>query len=588
MPVSRDPQITIPGCGAVQGLQVKTQPSVAKFLNVPYATVPERWRPAFKAAAWSNVRDCTVLGPACPQPAQADPMAAMNRDDNNAGATQEVITYSEEHCLNLNIFAPLDHLSKANALIPVMVWIHGGGFVHGSNALPLYDGSNFVAHSIRIGRPVILVTINYRLNYLGFMSSAELKHDATLPQNLARSRGSVGNWGLMDQKMALEWVRDHIDVFGGSSQDVTAFGESAGAVSISYHLLIPENHGLFQKVILQSGAATTMAAGRAEIEGQRYFDHLCRHFGLQSAADQPLTGAEKLELLRAIDATELVKAGDFGRVGMFTPTIDDILIHQDPRIQLHDPRAYDQGIEAVMLGDCRDEGRTFVPFLGAKSMKRWDKFFARNCPPDEVSRREFEQIYGIPKTDKEARQISSRVISDSVFLYPTHATSLALMKKESPALDLVRFHFDRPLKLMEDMGIFIGAHHAIEIPFVFGSDAALALFKDPAEKELSRRMMEIWILFAWGETNRQYGLTRCHRDNSSTGVGFMSGLLPSDIGVKGRGEALVFSEQATVERGLCERLDDRTLAFWRKHERWVSEKRERQYSGKVKKGGPKM
>lgn len=518
-------------------------------------------------------------------------MANMNRDENSTAAVREdaVIAYSEEHCLNLNIFAPLEHLSKANTLIPVMVWIHGGGFVHGSNALPIYDGANFVAHSIRIGRPVILVTINYRLNYLGFMSSAELKQDVNLPQNLAQSRGSVGNWGLLDQKVALEWVRDHVHVFGGNSQDVTAFGESAGAVSISYHLMTPEHHGLFQKTILQSGSSTTMAAGRAEIEGQRYFDHLCRHFDLHgstSTTDQPLTGPQKLERLRAIDATELVKAGDFGRVGMFTPTIDDVLIRQDPRIQMQDPRSYDQGLQAVMLGDCRDEGRTFVPFLGAKSMKRWDRFFARNCPPDEASRREFEQIYGIPKTDKEARQISSKVISDSVFLYPIHATSVALMKKENPVLDMVRFHFDRPLKLLEDMGIFIGAHHAIEIPFVFGSDAALALFKDPAEKELSRRMMEIWILFAWGETSRQFGLTRSYQNNS--GAGFMNGLLPSDIGAKGRGEALVFTEQATVERGLCERLDDRTLTFWKKHERWVSEKRAKQYAAKVTKGEPKL
>ncbi|KAG0056486.1 hypothetical protein BGZ83_004744 [Gryganskiella cystojenkinii] len=537
------------------------------------------------AAGWTCVRDCTVLGPACPQPAQLDPMAQLNRDNHNGATAQgeeQVVTYSEEHCLNLN--API--------LIPVMVWIHGGGFVHGSNALPVYDGSNFVAHSIRIGRPVILVTINYRLNYLGFMSSAELKQDATLPQNLARTRGgSVGNWGLMDQKMALEWVRDHIHVFGGNSQDVTAFGESAGAVSIGYHLMVPDHHGLFQRAIMQSGAATTMAAGRAETEGQRYFDHLCKHFGLLASNGEPsLTGSQKLDRLRALEATELVRAGDFGRVGMFTPTIDDIILKHDARIQLHDPRAYDQGLKTIMLGDCRDEGQTFVPFLGAKSLKRWDKFFARNCPPDEVSRQEFEQIYGIPKTDQEARLISSRVISDSVFFYPVHATSVAVSKKENPKMapvDLVRFHFDRPLKLLEDMGIKIGAHHGAEIPFVFGSDAALALFKDPAERELSRRMMEIWILFAWGECSRQYGLGR-HENNGASTIGSMNGLLPSDIGAKGRGEALVFSEQGTVERGLCERLDDRILSYWKRHERWVAEKRMKQYAAKIKKGQPKM
>ncbi|KAF9151264.1 hypothetical protein BG015_006881 [Linnemannia schmuckeri] len=563
--MSPSPQINIPGCGSVQGTQTETQPTVAKFLNIPYATVPERWRPAVKATPWTGVRDATIQGPVCHQPSSENPLVSMNSstvDEDDEVEYSKV--YSEEHCLNLNIFAPHDRLNnKSKPLIPVMVWIHGGGFKDGSNGMSLYDATNMVAHSVKgIGRPVIVVTINYRLNYFGFLSSAELVEDIQSDKRLSDKNGekTVGNWGLLDQKIALEWVRDHIAAFGGNPQDVTVFGESAGAASIGYHLAIPTHHGLFQRAILQSGAATTMIAGRPEMEGQRYFNHLCQHFKLNESG---LTGAQKIEQLRKIPAKDLVKAANNGKVGMFIPTIDNILIHSDPRGWVHDGSRYDPNIKAVMLGDCRDEGRMFVPTLGAKNLKRWPRFFARNCPPGQE--KEFEAIYGIPKTDAEAASISAIVLSDSIFLYPIHATSRALLASR-PQLEMSRFHFDHPLQVVEEMELGLGAHHAAELPFVFGSDTYQELFSD-AEKELSLRVMEVWILFAWGETSRQHGLK--HGQDS---------LLPSDVGVGGqKKEAIVFTEECTVEKKLVERLDARTLAFWRQSEAWVKAKRVEQY-----------
>ncbi|KAH7058075.1 Carboxylesterase [Linnemannia elongata] len=563
--MSPPPQINISGCGLVQGTQTETQPSVAKFLNIPYATVPERWRPAVKAAPWTGVRDATIQGPVCHQPSSENPLVSMNADAvDEEDEVEYSKVYSEENCLNLNIFAPHDQLnSKFKPLIPVMVWIHGGGFKDGSNGMSLYDATNMVAHSVKgIGRPVIVVTINYRLNYFGFLSSAELVQDVQSDKRLSDKNGEkcVGNWGLLDQKIALEWVRDHIEAFGGNPKDVTVFGESAGAASIGYHLTIPTHYGLFQRAILQSGAATTMIAGRPDMEGQRYFNHLCQHFKLN---DSGLTGAQKIEQLRKIPAKDLVKAANNGKVGMFIPTIDNVLIHSDPRGWVHDGARYDPNVKAVMLGDCRDEGRMFVPTLGAKNLKRWPRFFARNCPPGQE--KEFEAIYGIPKTDAEAASISAIVLSDSVFLYPIHATSRALLDGQ-PQLEMSRFHFDRPLQIVEDMELGLGAHHAAELPFVFGSDTYQEVFSD-AEKELSLRVMEVWILFAWGETSRQHGLK--HGQNS---------LLPSDVGVGGqRKEAIVFTEECTVEKKLVERLDARTLAFWRQSELWLKAKREEQY-----------
>ncbi|KAF9898472.1 hypothetical protein BX616_003971 [Lobosporangium transversale] len=575
------PHVTIPGCGVVRGVRVQGQPSVAQFLNIPYATVPERWRPAVKATPWTGVRDASRQGPVCQQPKSPNAIVSMASPDFDEDNEEEYAkVYSEKHCLNLNIYAPYDHLqdksgnkpSSSKPLIPVMVWIHGGGFKDGSNAMDMYDSSNFVAHSIHnVGRPVIVVVINYRLNYFGFLASAELVQDVQSDKRLpsSSSEKAVGNWGLLDQKIALEWVQDHIEAFGGDPKDVTAFGESAGAASIGYHMAIPSHHGLFQRAILQSGATTTMPAGRPLFEGQRRFDQLCQHFGLLRP---DLTPAQRLEHLRKMSAKELVTAGDHGKTGMFTPTIDGVLIKSDVREWIHDATRYDPGLKAVMLGDCRDEGKMFVPELGCKSLKHWPRFKARYCPPGEE--KEFEAIYGEPKTNEEAADISAVVISDSVFLYPIHATSASLLQQvkhkeqgQEPAIsrDVVRFHFDRPLKVVEDMGMGLGAHHAVELPFLFGSDIYLDLMTEE-EKALSKQMMTLWILFAWGETSRQHSLKNG-----------LDSLLPADVGVQ-RKEALVFTENCTVEKTLVERLDARTLAFWRRSEAWIKAKREKQSS----------
>ncbi|KAF9283523.1 hypothetical protein BGZ68_005310 [Mortierella alpina] len=571
--MSPRPHVSIPGCGSAAGIYAESQPSVAKFLNIPYATVPERWRPAAKASAWSGVRDASFQGPVCHQPKSENPLVSMTTDDIDEDDEEAYAkVYNEETCLNLNIFLPKEQLSigsEKKPLIPVMVWIHGGGFKDGSNAMSLYDATNMVARSIKgEGRPVIVVTMNYRLNYFGFLSSAELVQDVQSDKRLSsnNSERSVGNWGLLDQKMALEWVRDHISALGGDPQDVTVFGESAGAASIAYHLATPAHHGLFQRAILQSGAATTMTAGRPEAEGQRYFNQLCRHFGLDTS---DLTGAQKIERLRQIPAKDLVKAADNGKIGMFIPTIDGVLIKDDARSWVHDPARYDPGLKAVMLGDCRDEGRMFVTTLGAKSLKYWPRFMARNCPPG--LEKEFEAIYGSPKTDAEAASISAIVLSDSVFLYPIHATSRALMEtreggRNKHFLEMARFHFDHPLQIVEDMELGLGAHHAAELPFVFGSDTYLDLFTD-AEKALCQSLMGIWIRFAWGETSRQHGL-QCGKNS----------LLPADIGVGGqKSEAITFTEQSTVEKKLVERLDSRTLDFWRRSEQWQREKRDERH-----------
>ncbi|KAG0094966.1 hypothetical protein BGZ93_006498 [Podila epicladia] len=367
-----------------------------------------------------SVMEPTKGDPVRPQPKSDNPWNNINAEGIDEESDEEGYNhlYSEEHCLNLNVFAPKDHLIKALHLIPLMVFIYGGGFRDGSNAMALYDATNMCAQSIRLGRLVVVVNINYRLNYVGFMSSAELVEDINSdPQLSSLTSGnnnphskSVRNWGLLDQKLALN-----------------------GCATTSTSLV-----------------ATLRISPRSAKQG-------C---------------TEK------IPAKELVKAGDRGRVGMFTPTIDDVLIHGDSREWVHDPGRYDSGLKSIMLGNCRDEGQTFMTTLGARKLKNWPKIFARNSPPDLETY--FEAIYGIPTTDGEAAKILIEVVRNTVFLYPIHATSRAVLARTGTgSVEMSRFHFDHPLKALEKMELqYLGAHHAAELLLIFGSDSALKMMTD--------------------------------------------------------------------------------------------------------------
>lgn len=202
------------------------------FRNIPYAAPPVgplRWRPPQTAPGWEGVRDATRPGAICVQaPANGDPGVGP-------------LPMSED-CLTLNVWAP----ETAEGL-PVMVWIHGGGYNNGSGTAELYDGANLAR------REVVVVTINYRLGRLGFFDHPALAAD--------RSAGeAAGNYGVMDQIAALEWVRDNIQAFGGDPDAVTVFGESAGGVAVTQLMVAPAARGLFHKAVVQSGLGRQRSA----------------------------------------------------------------------------------------------------------------------------------------------------------------------------------------------------------------------------------------------------------------------------------------------------------------------------------------
>ncbi|KAG0041343.1 hypothetical protein BGZ83_001967, partial [Gryganskiella cystojenkinii] len=420
------PRVAITKQGTVEGI-LDPSKNVVKFLNVPYGVVQERWRPAVKPEPWTEIRDATKQGPVSPQPTFETRFSRAINTYSQFDFDDEITDFDEKNCLNLNIFV---HESTLAVTTPtsssspsttaenntqpgqktaaVIVFIHGGGFRDGANAMDVYDGSNLVKRSVeQLGRPVIVVTMNYRLNFHGFFACPELLEDIKNDPKLASATDydrAAGNWGLMDQRMALEWVRDHIHSFGGDSSNVTAFGESAGAVSTNYHMLIRQHHGLFHRAIMMSCAMNSAPAIRAEVEGRLYFDYLVEHFKIP----KELSGKEKLDRLRLIPGRELGQAAASSKLRMFTPYVDGVIVPEDVRLWTHKTEQYDQGVKAAIVGDTKEEGSMFVDAMGATTVQGWSRLREKFCPPSKEGHAEWDEIYGAVSNEDQACKASAR------------------------------------------------------------------------------------------------------------------------------------------------------------------------------------
>lgn len=294
-PAPSDPAIATVEQGRLRALEAK---GVLAFKGIPYAAPPVgdlRWKPPQLAARWQGVRDAQAYGDICTQ--------IMPNPDNGIGQLP-----ASEDCLTLNVFTQsLD----ANAKRPVMVWIHGGGFVNGSGSAELYDGSEFAR------RGVVLVSINYRLGRFGSFAHPLLTAEA--------GSSPVANYGMMDMIASLQWVKRNIAAFGGDAANVTIFGESAGGMAVQKLMTAPSARGLFHKAIVQSGA------GR---ENVLLLDKPNPR-GLPSALDDGKAFISSLSItatsaadLRAIPAAKILGAGDPSTFSGGGPIVDGKLITQ--------------------------------------------------------------------------------------------------------------------------------------------------------------------------------------------------------------------------------------------------------------------
>src|SRR5690242_1791872 len=277
-----DPTVAVTG-GSVRG-SLLTQ-NGAVFKGIPFAEPPAgdlRWRPPEPVKSWTGVRDALAYGAPCAQ---------------NTGG--RMLESSREDCLYLNVWTP-EWPSQSPK--PVMFWLHGGGNYGGTAAGANFDGESLARHG------VVVVTTNYRLTIFGFFAHPELTHES--------SHHASGNYGLMDQIAALQWVHDNIAKFGGDPGNVTVFGQSAGAVDANVLMTSPRTRGLFQRVIAESGTVTRNPDA-ATLGMTALGAVMTVKSGAVSYSDAPeLPEAEKngqalvagdLKSLRALPAAELLK-----------------------------------------------------------------------------------------------------------------------------------------------------------------------------------------------------------------------------------------------------------------------------------------
>jgi len=448
--------------GVVRGLE--TDGNWA-FLGVPYARAPVgklRWRPPAPLEPWQGVRDALAPGPLAPQPVPA-PGSALPGDPQ----------HQSEDCLHLSVWTPALDESRR----PVMVWVHGGGFTSGSAGNMLYRGALLARRC-----NVVVISVNYRLGALGFLAHPALETD---------DHEGVGNWGLLDQLAALRWVRDHVAAFGGDPENVTVFGESAGAMSISSLLAMPAARGLFRRAIIESGPPYVHTLARAQVAAEA----MAHALGLASL-DRP--ALERLPPAALVDAVPAVQRATLqpGELPLpFLPVVDGQTMPVAPLEAVKDGAA---DVD-VLIGTNRDEIAFFHlsdPAMATLDEEGLLRRIAHSAPagrPEDVvaAYRAARRRRGEAVTP---RDLWIAVASDLVFRWPS--LRLAAARRASGGRAFVYlFTWESPV-----LGGALGACHALEIPFVFGTvrDAAVGAIAGSGLRaiELSEEIQSAWVAFA--------------------------------------------------------------------------------------------
>jgi para-nitrobenzyl esterase len=400
------------------------------------------------------------FGPICPQP---DFAITLKLDES-------------EDCLTLNIWSP-----KGAKQLPVMVWIHGGGFREGS-------GSQFDGEALA-SRGIVLVTVNYRLGVFGFLAHPDLSHES--------EHHISGNYGLLDQIAALRWLSSNIASFGGDCKRVTIFGESAGGTSIGYLLTSPLAKGLFQRAIIESPSRLFLPDPhlKTTAHGLTPMEVVGQQVASKVSDLRVLTTADVMtQSDRAMDA--LFGEGASGRLGIkpeshvhmpkmhdrpWWASVDGYVIPQELR------QAFESGEISnvpLLLGTNNDEGLGFVRDLQLETVEEYQSYLRYFYAPiaDNLFR-----LYPAHNAG-EIKSAVARIINDCMFLYGTREVARYLTTRSIPTY-FYRFTRVSP-------GESLGALHGAEVRYVFGNvDTGSGRYND-ADTRLSAEIMRRWVEFA--------------------------------------------------------------------------------------------
>lgn len=431
--------------GEVEGV---AEDGLAIYKAIPYAEPPIgnlRWKAPVPAKKWDGVYQANKFAPMPPQQTQARP-------------GQEAPKWSED-CLYVSVMTPA---KSKDEKLPVMVWIHGGGFITGSYMSPM--GNNFAKQG------VVVASIEYRTGALGFLALPELSKES--------GRGISGNYGLMDQILALKWIKDNIAAFGGDPDKITIFGESAGGIAVSMLCASPLAKGLFRAAICESGGSfCPVDSVRNNNNGIRDLKG-AEKFGMDF---MKRIGAKNLKQLRSMSPEAWIADTPSIGVGGFWPTVDGYVITDD-QYKLYEKGEYND--VNVIVGTNSDEGSMFVR---PSSVEAYQAEVRKEYGPfaDRVL-----QLY--PATsEQETYAARSDIFRETAFAWPSFVWE-RLQQKTGKGKVYV-YYFDQISENTWMPGPQRGASHASELPFVFGMHWGKP---SPVGDALSDMMMGYWLNFA--------------------------------------------------------------------------------------------
>ena len=464
--LSADTPVAVTG-GLVQGTE-SAVPGIVAFKGIPFAAPPVgelRWRPPAAVVPWDGVRAAGEAGAICVQ-----------------GGGQGV--GQSEDCLFLNVWAPAETAEP----LPVLYWIHGGGYTGGSGSTSIYDGARLAADG------AVVVTVNYRLNVFGFLAHPALSAESP--------HGASGNYGLLDMVAGLEWVRDNIASFGGDPGRVTIFGESAGGGAVMSVMLMPQSEGLFHRAIAQSnwihgwdrplvGDAGDLTP--AEAQGTAVAAALAAGDLDPEAALAAMRAASAPDVLAAIGAGA---GSPFLRTGhVWAPNVDGWTIPDDPLAMYAGGRQHPVPLVVGMNGN---EGSLMTRGFSMDGPETFVEHVESVYPDDFAA----DLLAHYDATAETVRERFDYLVHDLYFAGPVRAHA----RDQSAVAPVWMYHFTRVPPT--PWGEALGAHHAAELVYVFGT---LTTSDEPGERPLglsplgdftevdtglSETMRAYWIRFA--------------------------------------------------------------------------------------------
>lgn len=484
--------VTVTAYGTVRG---KLDDGISVFLGIPYGadTSARRFQRAERPEAWDGIREALTYPDTSPQVELSGALFASWDPDPRPS--------QGENMLGLNVWTP----ALDNARRPVMVWLHGGGYTAGFGSSRVFEGTRLAQKG-----DVVVVTVNHRLNLLGYLYLAGLPGGESYPDS--------GNVGMLDLVLALEWVRDNIAGFGGDPDNVTLFGESGGGWKVSTLLAMPEAEGLIDRAIVQSGSARYARTPEQATADTRL------------ALDALGVSPENLDALRTLPAQKFTNAMTALETNpklasnFFSPVIDGRALPSHP------------------FADAAPATARDVPMLIGSTADEYSLFLMGIPDPEAIT---FEDLHGllafaVPETgipavvagyralrpEADPYEVLVAVASDRAFT--ADAVAQAKMKVEQGGAPVWLYQFDWETPLM---GGRLGAMHALETGFVFDNlqKSASMIGDVAAAQPLADKMSDAWLAFA------------------RTGNPNVSGLPPWPALAPGSVSVMRFSEVSRVE-----------------------------------------